>query len=99
MNRVGRMPFLILLGGALLLPLAARAYAQDKDNQDAPADKQQDSGKKGLAKKTKNLKKARKGARYPLQEVAGRRSPLHHQRRRARRVPAIADQRRARAIH
>jgi len=43
MNRVGRIPFLILLGGALLLPLGARAYAldkqdkQEKDPQDAPA--------------------------------------------------------------
>ena len=46
MNRVGRIPFLILLAGALLLPFGAHTHAQDKDQQDAPADKQQDSGKK-----------------------------------------------------
>ena len=47
MNRVGRIPFLILLSGALLYPLRVRAQAQDKqDQEDAPATKQQDSGKK-----------------------------------------------------
>ena len=46
MNRLGRIPFLILLGGALLLPFGDRAYAQDEGKQDTAADKQQDSGKK-----------------------------------------------------
>src|ERR1035437_8093055 len=49
MNRMGRMPFLILLAGTLLLPFGM--FAQDQGNQDSPADKKQDS------KNNKNKKK------------------------------------------
>ena len=42
MNRFGRIALLFLLSGALLLSYGL--YAQDKETQDAPADKQQDSG-------------------------------------------------------
>src|ERR1700722_17001607 len=47
MNRLGRILLTILIGGALLLPFGVRSHAQDqnKDQKDAPADKQ-DSGKK-----------------------------------------------------
>ena len=45
MNRVGRMSFLILLGGALLLPFGVYTYAQS-EGKDPASDKQQDSGKK-----------------------------------------------------
>src|SRR5258708_7428865 len=58
MNRVGRLPFLLLLGGAFLLPLGA--YAHDQDKQDAPADKQLDTGKKAPTKNPKNPKNLRK---------------------------------------
>ena len=44
MNRMGRMPFLILLAGALLLPLGVRA--QDQDNQATPTDKKESTSKK-----------------------------------------------------
>lgn len=68
MNRVGRITFLILLGGALLLPLGARAYAQDKDTQAAPSDKPADTGKKAPAKNTKNLRKLEKELATPYKK-------------------------------
>src|ERR1017187_285246 len=68
MMRVGRIPFLILLGGALLLPLGARAYAQDKDTQAAPADKPADTGKKAPGKNTKNLRKLEKELATPYKK-------------------------------
>src|SRR6267154_554179 len=68
MKRVGRIPFLILLGGALLASLGARAYAQDKDPQDAPADKQPDTGKKAPAKNPKNLRKLEKELATPYKK-------------------------------
>jgi GWxTD domain-containing protein len=57
MNRVGRISVMLVLGGAFLLPFCARSHAQDKD---APADKQQDSGKKNGDDKGKNKKNLRK---------------------------------------
>ena len=46
MKRMGRMPFLILLAGALLLPFGVQAQDQDKDNQATPADKKESRSKK-----------------------------------------------------
>jgi GWxTD domain-containing protein len=57
MNRLGRISLMLLVGGALLLPICARSRAQDKDT---PADKQQDSGKKNGDDKGKNKKNLRK---------------------------------------
>ena len=58
MNRLGRISVMLLLGGAFLLPFCARSHAQDqdKDQKDAPADKQQDSGKKKAMTKAKARK-------------------------------------------
>jgi len=66
MNRVGRLPFLLLLGGAFLLPLGA--YAHDQDKQDAPADKQSDIGKKAPTKNPKNLRKLQKELATPYKK-------------------------------
>ena len=72
MNRLGRIPFFIMLGGALLLPYGL--HAQDKDQQDIPADKQQDSGKKNgdnsskPPDKAKNLKKLQKELATPYKK-------------------------------
>src|ERR1019366_8291231 len=72
MNRLGRILFLIMLGGALLLPYGLRA--QDKDQQDIPADKQQDSGKKNgdnpskPPDKAKNLRKLQKELATPYKK-------------------------------
>ena len=72
MNRLGRLPLLILLGGIfLLLCVCARAYAQDapaKDPQDAPADKPADTGKKPAAKNSKNLRKLEKELATPYKK-------------------------------
>jgi GWxTD domain-containing protein len=75
MNRVGRIPFLILLGGALLLPFWAHTHAQDrsqdqdKDQQAAPADKKQDSGKKvDAGTRKKNLRKLEKELATPYKK-------------------------------
>jgi GWxTD domain-containing protein len=69
MNRLGRILFFILVCGALLLPSGLRA--QDKEKQDTPADKQQDSGKKKGDKppdKAKNLKKLQKELETPYKK-------------------------------
>jgi GWxTD domain-containing protein len=69
MNRLGRILFFILVGGALLLPSGLRA--QDKEKQDTPADKQQDSGKRKGDKppdKAKNLKKLQKELDTPYKK-------------------------------
>jgi GWxTD domain-containing protein len=71
MNRVGRMPFLILLGGALLLPVGIHAYAQSESKQDTANDKQQDTGKKKGDKapnKAKDLKKLQKELATPYKK-------------------------------
>jgi len=68
MNRVGRMPLLILLGGALLLPFGIHTYAQSEGKQDAGSDKQQDSGKKKPAAKAKDLKKLQKELDTPYKK-------------------------------
>jgi GWxTD domain-containing protein len=71
MNRVGRMPILILLGGALLLSMGILAYAQSEGNQDTSSDKQQDTGKKKEDKapnKAKNLKKLQKELATPYKK-------------------------------
>jgi GWxTD domain-containing protein len=70
MNRFGRIPVLILLGGALLIFPGVRAHAQDKDQQDAPADKQQDTGKKGKksGKNSINLRKLEKELDTPYKK-------------------------------
>jgi GWxTD domain-containing protein len=75
MMRMGRMPFLILLGGALFLPLGARAQAQsspdkgspDKEQQSPSDDKQPVTGtNKKVAKK--NLKKLEKELATPYKK-------------------------------
>src|ERR1035437_6539850 len=72
MTRLGRILFFIMLGGALLLPYGL--HAQDKDQQDIPADKQQDSGKKTgdnsskPPNKAKNLKKLQKELATPYKK-------------------------------
>jgi GWxTD domain-containing protein len=68
MNRVGRMPLLILLGGALLLPFGIHTYAQSEGKQEASSDKQQDSGKKKPAVKAKDLKKLQKELDTPYKK-------------------------------
>jgi GWxTD domain-containing protein len=75
MNRVGRISFFLLLGGALLLPLCALTHAQDqdKDQQDSSADK---TDKKGSGKKKaddngkgkKNLRKLEKELATPYKK-------------------------------
>jgi GWxTD domain-containing protein len=67
MNRVGRIPFLIVLSGALLCSFGVLTRAQEK--QDAPADKQQDNGKKKSASTDKkNLRKLEKELATPYKK-------------------------------
>src|ERR1039458_3490141 len=72
MNRLGHVLFFIMLSGALLFPYGLRA--QDKDQQDIPADKQQDSGKKTgdnsskPAEKAGNLRKLQKELATPYKK-------------------------------
>jgi GWxTD domain-containing protein len=70
MNRLGRISLTLLLGGAFLLPFCARTYAQDQDKEkDAPADKQQDGGKKKADEKGKvNLRKRMKELDTPYKK-------------------------------
>ena len=65
MNRLGRIPFFLLVGGALLLPMGLRS--QDKGKQDTPADSQQDTGKK-KNDKGKNLRKLQKELDTPYKK-------------------------------
>lgn len=69
MNRLGRISVTLLLGGAFLLPFCPRSHAQgqDKDEKDAPADKQQNSGKKKNDDK-KNLRKLEKELATPYKK-------------------------------
>jgi GWxTD domain-containing protein len=74
MNRLGRIPVMLLMGGAFLLPFfCARAYAQDqtKDQDAASTDKQADSGKKKAddnGKGKKNLRKLEKELATPYKK-------------------------------
>ena len=71
MIRLGRISLMLLVGGALLLPFCARSHAQDKDQKDAPTDKQQDSGKKkgeDTGKNKKNLRKLEKELATPYKK-------------------------------
>jgi len=71
MSRLGRFSFILLMGGTFLLPFCARSYAQgeDKGQKDAPADKQQDSGKKKADDKgKKNLRKLEKELATPYKK-------------------------------
>src|SRR5665213_632158 len=70
MNRLERMSFILLIGGALLLPVSPRLHAQDKDQGSTPADSQQDSGKKkgDDNKGKKNLKKLEKELATPYKK-------------------------------
>ncbi len=71
MNRLARISLMLLMGGAFLLPVCARSYAQDKDTdqKDASADKQPDSGKKkGDDKGKKNLRKLEKELATPYKK-------------------------------
>jgi GWxTD domain-containing protein len=73
MNRLGRISVMLLMGGAFLLPFCSRAYAQDQDKgqNDAPADKQQETGKKNAddnGKGKKNLKKLEKELATPYKK-------------------------------
>jgi GWxTD domain-containing protein len=65
MNRLGRIPFFLLVGGALLLPAGLRS--QDNGKQDAPANSQQDTGKK-KNDKGKNLRKLQKELDTPYKK-------------------------------
>jgi GWxTD domain-containing protein len=65
MNRLGRIPFFLLVGGALLLPMGLRA--QDSGKQDTPADSQQDAAKK-KGEKGKNLRKLQKELDTPYKK-------------------------------
>ncbi len=72
MNRLGRMSFILLIGGVLLMPFSARSHAQDKDQgataPDTP-DKQQNSGKKKTNDKgKKNLRKLEKELATPYKK-------------------------------
>ncbi len=68
MNRLGRLSSFFLLSGAMLLPFGL--YAQEKNNQAAPADQQQDTGKKKDKgpDKAKNLKKLQKELDTPYKK-------------------------------
>src|ERR1019366_10399770 len=70
MKRVGRMLFLILLAGALLLPFGV--HAQDEGNQDTSADKKQDAKKKKkddkVPDKATNLRKLQKELDTPYKK-------------------------------
>jgi GWxTD domain-containing protein len=69
MNRLERMSVILLIGGALLLPISPRLHAQDKDQSVTSTDKQQDSGKKkGDDKGKKNLKKLEKELATPYKK-------------------------------
>ncbi len=69
MNRLGRMSFILLIGGALLMPFSARSHAQDKDQDAAASDKQQNSGKKKADDKgKKNLRKLEKELATPYKK-------------------------------
>jgi GWxTD domain-containing protein len=70
MNRLERIYVILLIGGALLLPFSSRLHAQDKDQSAAPADKQQDTGKKKADdnKGKKNLKKLEKELATPYKK-------------------------------
>ena len=73
MNRLGRFSLVLLMGGAFLLPVCARSYAQDqdKDQNGTPADKHKDSGKKKAednGKGKKNLKKLEKELATPYKK-------------------------------
>ena len=72
MNRWARISFILLAGGALLLPVCASSYAQGdaKDQQGAGADKQQDSAKKkdDNGKGKKNLRKLQKELATPYKK-------------------------------
>jgi GWxTD domain-containing protein len=64
MSRLGRISLMLLMGGALLIPLRAPTRAQDKDS-----DKQQDNGKKkGDDKGKKNLRKLEKELATPYKK-------------------------------
>jgi GWxTD domain-containing protein len=72
MNRWARISFILLAGGALLLPVCANSYAQGdaKDQQGAGADKQQDSAKTkdDNGKGKKNLRKLQKELATPYKK-------------------------------
>lgn len=71
MNRLGRISVLLLVGGAFLLPFCPRSHAQDqdKDQKAAPADKQQNSGKKKNDDNgKKNLRKLEKELATPYKK-------------------------------
>src|SRR6202790_2873105 len=70
MTRLRRVALMLLTGGALLLPICARSYAQG-DAKDAPTDKQQDNGKKKAddsGKGKKNLRKLEKELATPYKK-------------------------------
>jgi GWxTD domain-containing protein len=69
MNRLGHLPYILLIGGALLLTFSAPSHAQDKDQDAAATDKQQNSGKKKADDKgKKNLRKLEKELATPYKK-------------------------------
>src|SRR5579864_9459845 len=67
MNRLGRISLMLLMGGALLLPVCLRVRAQDQDKAATP-DKAPDSGKKDKNRKTQNLRKLEKELDTPYKK-------------------------------
>ena len=70
MNRIARISLMLLMGGALLLPLRAYAQSSDRDTQDDNSSKKsQDSGKKKPDDKgKKNLRKLEKELDTPYKK-------------------------------
>ena len=73
MSRLGRISLMFVIGGAFLLPLCSRTYAQDqdKDQKGAPTDQQQATGKKKTednGKGKKNLRKLEKELATPYKK-------------------------------
>src|SRR5271169_4112282 len=73
MNHLRRISFILLIGGAFLLPFCTRSYAQeqDKSQNGTTTNKQQDSGKKKAddgSKGKKNLRKLEKELATPYKK-------------------------------
>src|SRR5215472_8553717 len=69
MNRLGRIPLMLLMGGALLLPVCAPSRAQDQDK-NGSSDQAKDNGKKKADENRgkKNLRKLEKELATPYKK-------------------------------
>ena len=71
MNRLGRISFMLLMGGALLLPLCARSYAQDQDKDQKalpPTSSRTPERKRQTTRARKNLRKLEKELATPYKK-------------------------------